>query len=57
METFPVIFVPYLLAAHVAESSLVSIRVGTEQVCGDGMLEERVAKHLQPLQVEAVAGI
>lgn len=48
---------PHLFAAHVAESSLVSIRVGTEQVCGDGMLEERVTEHLQPLQVEAVAGV
>lgn len=34
-----------------------SIRVGTEQVCSDGMLQERVTEHLQPLQVEAVAGI
>lgn len=47
----------HLLAAHVTKSPLMSVRVGTEQVCGDGMLEKRVTKHLQPLQVEAVTGI
>lgn len=33
------------------------IRVGTEQVCRYGMLKEGVAKHLQPLQIEAIACI
>lgn len=47
----------HLLAAHVAESALVGVRVGAEQVCGDSMLEERVTEHLQALQVEAVAGV
>lgn len=34
-----------------------SIRVGAEQVGGDGMFEEGVSQHLQPFQVEAVAGV
>lgn len=33
------------------------VGVSAEEVRGDGMLEEGVPQHLQPLQVEAVAGI
>jgi len=47
----------HLLAAHVAEPALVGVGVGAEQVRGDGVLQERVSQHLQPLQVEAVAGV
>lgn len=47
----------HLLAPHVGESSLVSVGVSTEQVGGDGVLQERVSQHLQTLQVEAIAGV
>ena len=47
----------HLLAAHVAESALVRVGVGAEQVRGDGVLQEGVSQHLQPLQVEAIAGV
>ena len=33
------------------------VRIGAEQVGGDGMLEEGVAQHLKALQVEAIAGV
>lgn len=33
------------------------VGVGAEQVGGDGVLQEGVAEHLEPFQVEAVAGI
>lgn len=49
--------VSHLLASHVAESALVGVGVGAEQIRGNGVLEERVAEHLQALQVEAVAGV
>lgn len=48
---------PHLFAAHVAEAALVGVGVGAEQVGGDGVLQEGVSKHLQALQIEAVAGI
>lgn len=47
----------HLLAPHVAEPSFMGVRIGAEQVCGDGMLQKRISQHLQPLQVEAVTGI
>lgn len=47
----------HLLAPHVAEPSFVGVGIGAEQVRGDGVLQERVSQHLQPLQVEAVAGV
>ena len=33
------------------------VGVRAEKVGGDGVLEERVAQHLQALQIEAIAGV
>lgn len=33
------------------------VRVSAEQVGGDAVFQERVAQHLQPLQIEAVTGV
>lgn len=47
----------HLFAAHIAESPFVRVRVGAEQVGGDGVLQEGIPEHLEPFQVEAVAGV
>lgn len=47
----------YLLAPHVGQASLVGIGISAEQVGGDGVFEERVAQHLQTLQIKPVAGV